>query len=78
MLAIKLTRHHAVNDLELVTLLSRPWNPYQGAPTSVLKDVDMEDVEEEMQNSLELAITASAKRESARRDPTQIGTRPDF
>ena len=63
MLAIKLTRHHAANDLELVTILSRPWNPYQGAPASVLKNVDMDDIEEEMQNSLELAITASAKRQ---------------
>ncbi|KAL7417287.1 hypothetical protein BDY24DRAFT_438375 [Mrakia frigida] len=60
-LAIKLTRTFSSNDLELVDVLSRPWNPYQHAPASVLQDVDQEDIEEEMQNSLELAITASAK-----------------
>jgi hypothetical protein len=42
-----------------VLLISRP-----GAPESAYAGLDMEDVEEGMQNSLELAITADAKRTS--------------
>jgi hypothetical protein len=61
LLSIKLARVFASTDLELVDVLSRSWNPYAGAPESVAASVDMSDVEDDMQNALELAITSQAK-----------------
>lgn len=61
-LSIKLIRTFAASDLELVDVVTRPWNPFQGAPASVTSSLDMDDVEEEMKNTLDLAIASSAKR----------------
>ncbi|CED84198.1 Uncharacterized conserved protein [Phaffia rhodozyma] len=60
-LAMKLTRAFAASDLELIDCLTRPWNPFQGASESVLGRVDLEDIKEGMQNTLEVAIISSSK-----------------
>ncbi|KAG8213231.1 hypothetical protein J3R82DRAFT_11697 [Butyriboletus roseoflavus] len=64
-LALKLLCHFASSKLQLVAVLTTPWNPLAGAPLDVVEEVKQvlgtEEALESLQSAIEMAISTKAK-----------------
>ncbi|KAG6333497.1 hypothetical protein ID866_5586 [Astraeus odoratus] len=64
-MALKLLNHFATSKVQLVAVLTTPWNPLAGAPPDVVEDVKEtvgeEQCAENAQSAIEMAIATKAK-----------------
>lgn len=64
-IALKLLSHFAASQIQLVAVLTTPWNPLSGAPTDVVQEVKEalggEECMENAQSAIEMAIATKAK-----------------